>query len=251
MSPTQHTHCANCQVLLQGSYCYQCGQQRIATRWTVPVLFRQFVNQLTNIEKGFLFTVKRLFDQPGRLIKAYWQGSTINYYNPFRYVLIWTAINILLNFWLGIDDLLQAGLQPEIVESAYGSSELAEADQRLDSWFNLLILLLIPVNSGMSRWLFKKHGQNYAEHLILNAFAMGQQALLGCFSLLLCYFVPHIGLFMLVNFLIGVLYNTYIFNRSFGEGFGVTLLKAIVIGLVGLLAFFTLILLFSAIALSL
>ena len=245
-----HTICANCQSRLEGPFCHQCGQQTITKRWTSKILFGQFIQQFTNIERGFLYTTEQLFRAPGQLIRDYWRGSTVNYYNPFRYVLIWTAANILLNFWLGIDELFQASLEPAAVKDTFGAQQVEAADQQFDSWLNILVLLLIPVHSWMSKWLFQKHGQNYAEHLILNAYILGQLALVGCGTILIFYWVPDlISVFLIVNFLIGVVYNSYVFKSLFQEPWRLVVLKAFVIGVVGLVAFFAMVILFSSIAL--
>ena len=245
----QGLSCKNCQTQLQGPVCHQCGQKYIAQRWSTLKLYQDFIHQITNIEKGFLFTVKALFAFPGTIIRDYWNGKTVPYYNPARYVLIWTALNLLLTIWLGIDDLLQESLQPQGLEAEFGEARVESADQRLDSWMNILVLLLIPVNSLMTIWLFKKSGQNYAEHLILNTYILGQQALFGVFMVTLFYFLPSIiMMFLIVNFLIGWLYNSYVFKQLFQNNWTATILKALAVGVVGILVYGILITIFSWLA---
>lgn len=249
MSQHQKAQCKNCDTFLQGPICHQCGQKQIIERWSTADLIRQFFHEITNIEKGFLYTAKGLFAFPGKLIRGYWNGKTINSYNPFRYVLILSAINLLINFWLGIDDLLQASLQPEILEEEFGAAKMQAVDQQFDSWMNILVLLLIPINSLISKWLFKKHEQNYAEHLILNAYIIGQQSLISSFTQFVFYFFPALfSGYLAFNFLVSLLYNTYLFNQLFNEGINKTFLKAILIGVLGIAAFFILVLISTSIA---
>lgn len=243
--------CKNCGVQLQGQVCHNCGQPQVVERWSTAILFQQFINQLTNIEKGFLFTAKELFAHPGRLMHDYWRGKTVVYYNPFRYLLIWTAINLLISFWLGIDDMIQESIQPASVEENFGETRMLAADQKFDSWINFLILLVIPVLALMSYWMFKKKGQNYAEHLIMNSYITGQQALLSSFTQFIYYFIPALfsGFFVL-NFLIGLAYNTFVFTNTFKERWWIVLLKALLIGIVGLIVYGLLVFLFSALAIA-
>lgn len=236
---TTSSACANCGVLLIGPICHECGQKQLPDRWTTKVLARQFVAQITNIEKGFLFTAQALFVAPGQFIRDYWNRKTIPAYNPFRYVLILLAINILINFWLGIDELLQESLTPDSVESQFGAERLAAADESFDRWLNALVLLILPVHALLTHWLFKRHGQNYAEHLIMNAFIMGEQALITSFTHFLFYFIPSLfPVYLLFNFAIGLGYNTYVYQDVFTETVWKCLGKAFVVGIIGILVFF-------------
>ena len=224
----QNKDCKNCGASLYGPVCHQCGQKAIDNRWTISILFGQFVNQLTNIERGFFFTIKALFAFPGRVIKDYWDGKTIIYYNPFRYVLILTALNLLVNFWLGIDDMLQSHLEPELFDHDFEESTMVAADRRFDNWMNFLVLLLIPISSLVTMAVFKRHQQNYAEHLILNAFILGQQGLMSSVTQPIFYFFP--GLFagyFLFYFLIGLIYDCYVFKQTFDEPLWLIILKSI------------------------
>ena len=80
----QSSICINCQSILGGHICHECGQKRLEQRWSTPGLIRQFFEQLTNLERGFLFTIKELLVNPGQVVHNYWKGKTIPYYNPFR-----------------------------------------------------------------------------------------------------------------------------------------------------------------------
>jgi len=69
-------------------------------------------------------------------------------------------------------------MQPEVIDESFSKEEINKADKRFKGWLNLLVLLLIPIQSLVSKRLFKKQGQNFAEHLILNTYSLGQQALI-------------------------------------------------------------------------
>ena len=154
--------CANCNTSLRGIFCHQCGQKRRNERWSIGVLIEQFISQITNVERGILRTIKSLFTEPGKLITDYWNGKTINYYNPFRYVLIWVAINVLVSFWIGLDDLIQQSIQTQIIpEEEVGN--MKNADRKFDSWLNFLVLLMLPIFSFFTQKFFPKKKKNYAD----------------------------------------------------------------------------------------
>ena len=239
--------CKNCEQQLQGKICHVCGQKHYVRRWTLSELGGQFFAQLTNLEKGFLYTAKMLFVDPGQLIHDYWNGKTIPYYNPFRYMIILITINIIISASLGIDDLLQEQLQPAAVEESVSSERIDYADEQLGNWMNFLVLLLVPVTSLLTFFLFKKSKKNYAEHLIMNSFIFGHQGLYSSFTQFIFYTFPSLMKgYLIFNFLIGLIYNTYAYTKTFKETWWRVLLKSLLIGITGIIVFFTLIGAFSA-----
>ncbi len=247
----QNKTCINCSTPLKGPVCHECGQKYHENPWTTQILIEQLISQLTDIEKGFLYTIKMMFVAPGILVQDYWRGKTKVYYNPFRYVLIWTAVNLAFSFWFGIDDLLQESLQPAQIERNLSTDEIKQADQRFDTWLNALVLLLLPVFSFFTMILFSKKKNNYAENLIMNAFMMGQQSLISAFVQVIFYLIPSLFfIYIPFNFILGLTYNTYSFRHIFGENIWLTLLKALLLGLIGLVTFGAFIALASMIAIN-
>lgn len=250
METTTRTACANCGTHLHGPVCHNCGQKHIRSRWTLGVLIEQFFSQLSNIESGFIYTLHALISKPGELIQDYWRGKTKIYYNPFRFMIILVGFNLLLGFLIGVDDLMQATFQPEELEAQMGTENVIEADMKFDSWLNVLVLLLLPVHALSSRWLFGRHGKNYGEHLIANAYCMGQQAFLSSAFMLVAYVFPVLFIaFLPVNFVLGFVYNGYVFSQTFGEGKFSSFSKTFLQGILGLSVFFALLLIFSFLAL--
>ena len=213
-------------------------------------MIEQLISQTTNFEKGILRTIKSLFTEPGKLITDYWNGKTVNYYNPFRYVLIWVAINVLVSFWIGLDDLIQQSIQTQIIpEEEVGN--MKNADRKFDSWLNFLVLLMLPFFSFLTYKFFPRKKKNYAEHLIMNSFMMGQQSLITSFTNLIFPIIPfHMAFFMIFNFLIGLAYNSYAFMQVFEEKMWKVIGKALLIGLLGLLFFGVIIEVASRVALA-
>jgi hypothetical protein len=196
------------------------------------------VSYLTDIEAGFLHTVLRLFSQPGQVVLDYWRGKTVCYYEPFRYLVLWTAFTVLLNFALGVDDLMQARFQPPNLEQQLGAERIAVADQQFDSWLNLLTLLLLPVNSLATYVLFRRHRKTFGEHLILHCFVMGQLALIGGVSQLVLILDPNLlDTFLIGSVALGILYNTYALRGIFAEGWPITLAKAALVNVVSLASY--------------
>lgn len=249
---SRETRCRNCRAPVSGAYCHQCGQRVIVGRWTAGDMLRLFVHTVTDLEAGFVRTVRDLFRRPAQVVSDYWRGKTVCYYAPFRYFLLWFALSLLINFWLGIDDLLQAALQPEALERELGVDRLNDADRLFDSWLNLVGIVLLPVNSLSTFLLFRKQRRTYGEHLILNGFAMGQLALISCLTNVALFLMPTMVIgYLVLSLALGIGYNAFVLTPLFRQGWKMTLAKATVQGVVGVAAFAALTTLATAIALQL
>lgn len=245
--------CKNCGSILQGSICHKCGQRVIDSRWTIGILWNQFIAQLTNIEKGFLYTIKGLIIFPGIVINDYWGGRTVKYYNPFRYVIILIAINLFLSYQLGINDIIRDSMQGGIMDAGdFSEEDIMQADRQFNNWLNVLVLLLIPFNALLTWILFRKHKKNYAEHTIMNTYIIGQQSAIGTIVQFVFIIFPAMFTFLFpINFIIGWVYNSWVYKKTFDEDSWIVILKAFIIGVVGLIVFFILVFIFSTLALAL
>lgn len=238
--------CENCGATLRGRVCHDCGQRVITKRWSIKVLFNQFVAQLTNIERGFLYTTGQLFKAPGKLVTDYWKGRTIPYYNPFRYMIIWTTINLLLAFWLGIDEMIQSAVSAPDAQINVDPERFDEVTQQFNSWLNVLVLLIVPVKSVLTYLFFRNRKRNYAEHLIMNSFIYGQGAFISSVTQFVFVFIPYyFAIYFPFYFLVGLAYDSYVFQRTFKQPWWLIIVKALVIGAVGLATLFVLMEAFS------
>jgi len=89
------------------------------------------------------------------------------------------------------------------------------------TWFSenfaYATLLLIPIFSFASFLSFSGSGRNYLEHIVLNSYVTGQQAIFYSFFLLLRIFFINTYL-ELIPFLISILYSFWVFWQFFTKG---------------------------------
>ena len=79
---------------------------------------------------------------------------------------------------------------------------------------------------------------------------MGQQAFLSSIIMLIMYLFPVLFVaFLPLNFVLGFVYNGYVFSQVFGERKISSFVKALIQGIIGLMIFMALILIFSFTAL--
>ncbi len=219
----EHTNCKNCGANLNGRFCAQCGQKLITERLTVRNIWSNFLAQLTNIETGFWHTTVMLFKAPWQVVEDVISGKTVRYYNPFRYVLIWATISVVLNISSGVFDAQQADIQEgmnELLGVEDRNSRQQEIQQtfqeEVKNWLNFIVLLLIPFMSLMTKWLFRKKEYNYAEHLVANTYLLGQTTLIGVPILFIFVAFPSLLPWqMWTGYLLTILFYTYASRKLF------------------------------------
>jgi hypothetical protein len=230
--------CKTCGTELEGKFCYQCGQKIMEGRLTIPGLFRELIAIITNVERGFWYTAKILFTNPGKIIRDVWNRATVPYYHPFRYVLIWATISVIMNISLGIFDSQQAEMQETFGSGNEMNEKTAAVQQKImelsKKYMSFILIFIIPFISLVSRWFFKKEKLNYAEHLVMNTYFIGQNALLGLPTMLIfSYFEIVSFYFISVGLTINGLYLAYAFRSVFDISVPKAIFKGIFVYLIG------------------
>jgi Protein of unknown function (DUF3667) len=215
--------CKNCGHKVNGKYCPNCGQSAHTEDINLHYLAHEIQHSLLHVDKGIIYTARELFTRPGYSIREYIEGKRVNHFKPFAYVFLLSTLFSLLvklsNQANYLDDFLKG--------MAAGSSDEGD-DVNLAtfvSWINWLnehyalsILILIPIFSLAVYLVFKRHGYNYVQILILNAFVYGQNTII--------FFILHVLQFLIQDFditelmntakpIIGFIYSTWVYVQFF------------------------------------
>lgn len=229
--------CKNCSTPFDGSFCPNCSQKVLNGRFTIKQILRDLFQMITNLEKGFWYTMKELFIRPDQVIKEYLSGVTIKYYNPFRYYIIIVAVSALLQIWLGVFDLQQATIRetfnPNMTEEEL-QRQLAYMEN-VKKFLNIIPLIVLPFIAAFFYFVFRKQDWNLAEHLVSTTYIYAQTAIIGIFLMSSFYFFPeYISYSLPASFLISSLYFAYVYNRLFSMSF----LKAFFMSLLSMIGGF-------------
>lgn len=206
--------CKNCGREAAGNYCSHCGQSTRVGRLNG----RNFINEVTEsvfqVNRGILFTVKALSVRPGKSIREFLQGKRKKHFKPVAYTLVFSTVYFLLsratgeNTWLFelisgfMDGLNDNGKTVETPAAVYWVSRN----------YAYAMLLLIPVFSLASLIVFPR-GVNYIEHIVLNAYVTGHQALIYSVFLLSYSFVDH---YEWLTFIFSITYAFWVYGQFFG-----------------------------------
>ena len=124
-SPNARQRCKNCDALLTGQYCGDCGQRASSRFISLWELFKDAFGDLFELDSRLWRTVIPLAVRPGRLTEDYLRGRRARYMPPFRMYLVLSLAFFLIAFFDPREDLSllfepepEADAAAEVVESA-------------------------------------------------------------------------------------------------------------------------------------
>ena len=152
---------SNDNFLNESMSCNVCYRQIKRERLTLKFLFNDMLKNMFNLERGLLFTILELFKNPEVVINDFVQGERYRYMNPFRFLIVSASLYALVVSVFGF--------------SIEGMIEMQEENPLnlsvLKEYSNLMILANVPI-VAIGSWLaFRPAKLNYAEHLVVNAYA--------------------------------------------------------------------------------
>lgn len=167
--------CKNCHtaIIESQNFCAGCGAKMIRHRLTLKNLWREFVENVWNIDNTFFRTYRTLFTDPELVINGYIGGLRKKYVKVFSYYAIALTLAgiqlfILRKWYPTAFDLTV--LMPE------GSSSQAAGNvDWVYDYYSILALLNLPFYALIAKLVFirlKKY--NYVEHLVINTYLIAQ-----------------------------------------------------------------------------
>ena len=107
------TSCLNCGTALKGPFCYYCGQPDRNFMRFFPVLLRDMMEDLLDLDSRFMRTIKPLMFKPGRLTRDYMSGRRFRYAPPMRLYIFSSIVFFLLAALLSNDVITVNGADTE------------------------------------------------------------------------------------------------------------------------------------------
>lgn len=89
VTPVEHAHaapanCPNCDTVLTGHFCSNCGQEAILHHASVGEFLHEFIGHYVALEGKLWGTVMRLLFRPGALTLEYIRGRRVRFVQPLR-----------------------------------------------------------------------------------------------------------------------------------------------------------------------
>lgn len=212
-------NCRNCGSTIEGKFCSNCGQNSNVDRINLAAVLNELSESVFQVNKGFFFTIRALFTSPGKSLKEFLNGKRKDHFKPIAYVLTLSTFYYLItqitnqNTW--IDDGITGWM--------HGTNELnSEATApKIASWlannFAYTTLIFLPLFSFASYISFLKYGQNYLEHLVLNSYITGNQAIIYALFAIIGTLIKN-DLIEVLSLLTSISYAFWVFWTLFSEG---------------------------------
>ncbi len=160
------TTCLNCDNNFEGAFCNLCGQKAATHRFTMHEWLHEIPHSILHVDSGFFVTLKTLFVRPGDAIREYLQGKRKLLFSPFLYVLILCGVFVVINHFF--ENPIKAAEQPVF-------TNLKETFAYIEEYYYKIIVVAMIIPITISSYLaYYKSRYNFAEHLVLNAYLIGQ-----------------------------------------------------------------------------
>ncbi|AQX06088.1 hypothetical protein ATB99_16180 [Elizabethkingia meningoseptica] len=159
--------CSSCGTTVNGNYCSECGQKKFK-KIDRSYVMDEAMSFAYYTEKGFFYSVKNIILNPGKTARKFLEGDRIHHYKPFALTMVLSGISVLLSNLLGIKEILEATMKASNKDITDNFAESYSTG--FLSYFSFIMLAFIPFFSVLTKLAFRKWGQNYYEHLVMNAY---------------------------------------------------------------------------------
>ena len=98
---TEHV-CMHCGTLYEGRFCPHCGLNYTRSHFTMKTLVLNFLDIWGMGSRPMWRTIKELMTRPGYMIRDYLNGHHLNYFPPFKMLVIIALIYVVIARLLGV-----------------------------------------------------------------------------------------------------------------------------------------------------
>jgi hypothetical protein len=159
------THCTNCDNIILEDYCPKCGNAAKLKIIDKHYLRHEFMH-LFHLEKGFIYTVKKLLTQPGESIREFLKENRNKLMKPVPFLVFTSLIyTIIVSFF------------PVVVANKIGGGSADSYIDRIFSWFQAHYAYA-NIATGFfiafcTRLFYRKYNYNYFEIMTMLCYVLG------------------------------------------------------------------------------
>ena len=210
-----------------------------APRLTMALVLREIVERFFDVDKGWLRTARDLTLGPGAMIRRYVQGHRKVYANPFAYLVVGTAVNIMTQKVVGFQERMVATASGNVTDSPLQSEFINRFTELISQNAPYVSIGIVVPLALLVRLFFRRSGYNLAECFVFALYSVGHLSLLG-FVLLPLYMLlpPSAAIQGIVGITVAIIYTVYVAKGFFSGGFFGVAIKTCVAYLIAYLTFF-------------
>lgn len=222
--------CLNCQgeVYDESNFCSYCGARQLKGKLSTKEVFTELFDVILIWNKDFVKTFFHILISPQKVITFYLKGGRTKYLNPLLYLLFCYFLYLLIASLLNKDLFFMGGMKGSVTRwNSVDEREALNMDSiiALNRYSKILYFLMLPILAFLSSKFFRSSKLNFAEHIIINAYLLGQITLLGTIGFSLSY-LPDKSIGLLALFSITSIYMFMCQYQIFKNKFLNSLLKS-------------------------
>ncbi len=162
------SNCQNCNTLILNNFCDNCGQKKfkkIDKKYITDEIQYTFLHA----NKGLFYSIKNIIRNPGKTAREFIDGNRVNHYKPILLVFVLSGISAFISFKIiGLKEIMSAYYSAAALNSPFMNDYLT-----FTSTYNSVIMLLaVPIFAIATKLAFLKWGNNYYEHVVMNAYIL-------------------------------------------------------------------------------
>lgn len=161
-------NCQNCNEMITGSFCSNCGQKKYK-RIDRKYIWEEIQYSVLHTNKGFLYSVKNILKNPGKTARGFIDGNRVNHYKPILLTFVLIGLATFLSYkMLHLKEITNAYFSQQHINS----NLMSDIVSFIASYNSFIMLLLIPLFALATKIAFRKWGNNYYEHVVMNAYIL-------------------------------------------------------------------------------
>jgi len=197
------------------------------------------------LDRGAIFTLRRLFVNPGDMFLDYLGSRRYHYVPSFRMLVLSTALILLIFNYLGSFDEFFGGMKESA--TTFETESIEQFQRFFVNYFNLLLWLYLPFGAFFTKLFNRKKDFTFAEHLVFQSYLLSIANILGIIFLLSG--LVHYGFLLFLYIIPVIFYYSYGYKVVFSKSWGRTVLETSIILLLSYALYFMLVTLFITIGL--
>lgn len=167
--------CKNCNQLITANFCANCGQKKFK-RIDKKYIWDELQYTVFHTNKGLLYSVKNILKNPGKTAKEFIDGNRVNHYKPILLVFVLSGISTFISYKIiGLKEIMSDFYSKQHMNSQFMNDYMSFTS----SYNSIIMLLLIPCFALITKLAFRKWGQNYYEHVVINAYILSFYTLIN------------------------------------------------------------------------
>lgn len=209
--------CKNCGKIVEGNFCSHCGQDSKVSKINLPNFLNQVTEKVFIADKGFFYTLINLFIRPGHSIRDFLNGKRKYHFKPIAYLLVLSSIYFLISRIAEQNTLIDDLVSGFFSYDSENKNEIPPSLKWFSSNYAYSTLLLLPIFSFASFLSFLKYRKSYLEHIVINAYITGHQAIFYSIFISLEIVITH-DILEVIPVILSITYTFWVFLQFFSEG---------------------------------